>query len=94
MWSRLLLVALLLQPAQALAEVKEKVAALAPSGLVLGPDFVPGRPEFGGGGGILLGRLYRQQKTCTKGVRNELPLPSSYVAAGLMGERGDAILDR
>jgi len=38
MWSRLLLLALLLQPAQALAEVKEKVAALAPSGLVLVMD--------------------------------------------------------
>ncbi len=38
MWSRLLLVVLLLQPAQAVAEVKEKVAALAPSGLVLVMD--------------------------------------------------------
>jgi D-alanyl-D-alanine carboxypeptidase/D-alanyl-D-alanine-endopeptidase (penicillin-binding protein 4) len=38
MWSRLLLLALLLQPAQAFAEVKEKVAALAPSGLVLVMD--------------------------------------------------------
>jgi hypothetical protein len=37
MWSRLLALAcaLLLLPAQALAGVKEKVAALAPSGLVL-----------------------------------------------------------
>jgi D-alanyl-D-alanine carboxypeptidase/D-alanyl-D-alanine-endopeptidase (penicillin-binding protein 4) len=34
MWSRLLLLALLLLPAQALAGAKEKVAALAPSGLV------------------------------------------------------------
>src|SRR5262245_43023971 len=38
MWSRLLLVALLLLPAQALADAKEKVAALAPSGLVLVMD--------------------------------------------------------
>jgi D-alanyl-D-alanine carboxypeptidase/D-alanyl-D-alanine-endopeptidase (penicillin-binding protein 4) len=38
MWSRLLLLALLLQPTQALAEVKEKVAALAPSALVLVMD--------------------------------------------------------
>jgi D-alanyl-D-alanine carboxypeptidase/D-alanyl-D-alanine-endopeptidase (penicillin-binding protein 4) len=43
MWSRLLLLALLLLPAQALAgralaDVKEKVAALAPSGLVLVVD--------------------------------------------------------
>ena len=35
MWSRLLALALLLLPAQALAGAKEKVAALAPSGLVL-----------------------------------------------------------
>ena len=35
MWSRLLVLALLLLPAPALAGVKEKVAALAPSGLVL-----------------------------------------------------------
>ena len=38
MWSRLLLLALLLLPAQAFADVKEKVAALAPSGLVLVVD--------------------------------------------------------
>jgi D-alanyl-D-alanine carboxypeptidase/D-alanyl-D-alanine-endopeptidase (penicillin-binding protein 4) len=38
MWSRLLLLALLLLPAQAFADVKEKVAALAPSGLVLVMD--------------------------------------------------------
>jgi hypothetical protein len=40
MWSRLLALAcaLLLLPAQALAGVKEKVAALAPSGLVLVMD--------------------------------------------------------
>jgi D-alanyl-D-alanine carboxypeptidase/D-alanyl-D-alanine-endopeptidase (penicillin-binding protein 4) len=38
MWSRLLLLALLLLPAEALAGVKEKVAALAPSGLVLVMD--------------------------------------------------------
>src|SRR5713226_819113 len=38
MWSRLPLLALLLLPAQALADVKEKVAALAPSGLVLVMD--------------------------------------------------------
>lgn len=38
MWSRLLMIALLLLPAQALAGVKEKVAALAPSGLVLVVD--------------------------------------------------------
>ena len=38
MWSRLLLLALLLPPAPALAGVKEKVAALAPSGLVLVMD--------------------------------------------------------
>ena len=38
MWSRLLLLALLLLPAPALADVKEKVAALAPSGLVLVMD--------------------------------------------------------
>ena len=35
MWSRLLACLLLLLPAQALAGAKEKVAALAPSGLVL-----------------------------------------------------------
>ena len=35
MWSRLLALALLLLPAPALAGAKEKVAALAPSGLVL-----------------------------------------------------------
>ncbi len=35
MWLRLLLLALLLLPAQALADAQEKVAALAPSGLVL-----------------------------------------------------------
>jgi serine-type D-Ala-D-Ala carboxypeptidase/endopeptidase (penicillin-binding protein 4) len=38
MWSRLLACALLLLPAPALAGVKEKVAALAPSGLVLVMD--------------------------------------------------------
>src|SRR5215467_13782110 len=38
MWSRLLLFALLLLPASALADAKEKVAALAPSGLVLVAD--------------------------------------------------------
>jgi D-alanyl-D-alanine carboxypeptidase/D-alanyl-D-alanine-endopeptidase (penicillin-binding protein 4) len=38
MWSRLLLLALLLLPAPALAGVKEKVAVLAPSGLVLVMD--------------------------------------------------------
>ena len=38
MWSRLLALALLLLPAPALAGVKEKVAALAPSGLVLVVD--------------------------------------------------------
>jgi D-alanyl-D-alanine carboxypeptidase/D-alanyl-D-alanine-endopeptidase (penicillin-binding protein 4) len=38
MWSRLLLFALLVLPAQALAGIKEKVAALAPSGLVLVMD--------------------------------------------------------
>src|ERR1700740_3279241 len=38
MWSRTLLLALLLWPAQAFADVKEKVAALAPSGLVLVMD--------------------------------------------------------
>jgi len=38
MWSRLLALALLLLPAQALAGAKEKVAALAPSGLVLVMD--------------------------------------------------------
>jgi hypothetical protein len=38
MWSRLLALALLLLPAQALAGAKDKVAALAPSGLVLVMD--------------------------------------------------------
>ena len=38
MWSRLLALALLLLPALALAGAKEKVAALAPSGLVLVMD--------------------------------------------------------
>jgi serine-type D-Ala-D-Ala carboxypeptidase/endopeptidase (penicillin-binding protein 4) len=38
MWSRLLVLALLLLPAQALADAKEKVAALAPRGLVLVMD--------------------------------------------------------
>ena len=38
MWSRLLALALLLLPATALAGAKEKVAALAPSGLVLVMD--------------------------------------------------------
>src|SRR6516165_9919286 len=38
MWSRLLVLALLLLPAPGLADVKEKVAALAPSGLVLVVD--------------------------------------------------------
>jgi D-alanyl-D-alanine carboxypeptidase/D-alanyl-D-alanine-endopeptidase (penicillin-binding protein 4) len=38
MWSRLLLLAMLLLPVQALAGAKEKVAALAPSGLVLVMD--------------------------------------------------------
>ena len=38
MWSRLLLLVLLLLPVQALAGAKEKVAALAPSGLVLVMD--------------------------------------------------------
>ena len=38
MWSRPLLLALLLLPAQAFAGVKEKIAALAPSGLVLVVD--------------------------------------------------------
>src|SRR5436190_9231238 len=38
MWFRLLAVALLLLPAPALADVKEKVAALAPSGVVLVVD--------------------------------------------------------
>ena len=38
MWSRLLTCALLLLPAPALAGAKEKVAALAPSGLVLVMD--------------------------------------------------------
>ena len=35
MWSRLLALVLLLLPAPALADVKETVAALAPSGVVL-----------------------------------------------------------
>jgi D-alanyl-D-alanine carboxypeptidase/D-alanyl-D-alanine-endopeptidase (penicillin-binding protein 4) len=38
MWSRLLLLVLLLLPGQALAGAKEKIAALAPSGLVLVMD--------------------------------------------------------
>jgi D-alanyl-D-alanine carboxypeptidase/D-alanyl-D-alanine-endopeptidase (penicillin-binding protein 4) len=38
MWSRLLALALLLLPAPALADVKEKVATLAPSGVVLVVD--------------------------------------------------------
>ena len=38
MWSRLLALALLLLPALALAGVKEKVAALTPSALVLMMD--------------------------------------------------------
>jgi D-alanyl-D-alanine carboxypeptidase/D-alanyl-D-alanine-endopeptidase (penicillin-binding protein 4) len=38
MWSRLLALTLLLLPAPALADVKEKVAALAPSGLILVVD--------------------------------------------------------
>src|SRR5436190_23840390 len=38
MWFRLLLLAVLLLPAQAVADVREKVAALAPSGLVLVMD--------------------------------------------------------
>jgi D-alanyl-D-alanine carboxypeptidase/D-alanyl-D-alanine-endopeptidase (penicillin-binding protein 4) len=38
MWSRLLLIVLILQPARAFADVKEKVAALAPSALVLVMD--------------------------------------------------------
>lgn len=38
MWSRLLLIALLLLPAQALAGAREKVAALAPEGLVFVVD--------------------------------------------------------
>ena len=38
MWSRLLALALLLLPAPALADVKEKVTALAPSGVVLVVD--------------------------------------------------------
>jgi D-alanyl-D-alanine carboxypeptidase/D-alanyl-D-alanine-endopeptidase (penicillin-binding protein 4) len=38
MWSRLLLLALLLHPARAFADVKAKVAALAPSALVLVMD--------------------------------------------------------
>src|SRR6185503_12935710 len=38
MWSRLSLLALLLLPTQALADVKDKIAALAPSSLVLVMD--------------------------------------------------------
>jgi serine-type D-Ala-D-Ala carboxypeptidase/endopeptidase (penicillin-binding protein 4) len=38
MWSRLLLLALVLLPVEALANAKEKVAAIAPSGLVLVMD--------------------------------------------------------
>src|SRR3954464_12525385 len=38
MWSRLLLLALLLLPTEAFADVKAKVAALAPSALVLVMD--------------------------------------------------------
>jgi serine-type D-Ala-D-Ala carboxypeptidase/endopeptidase (penicillin-binding protein 4) len=38
MWSRLLAIAVFLVPAPAFADVKEKVAALAPSGLVLVVD--------------------------------------------------------
>src|SRR6187455_3266935 len=38
MWSRLLLLAVLLLPTQAFADIKEKVAALAPLGLVLVMD--------------------------------------------------------
>ena len=38
MWSRLLAIALLLLPAPALADVKEKVAVLDPSGLVFVVD--------------------------------------------------------
>src|SRR5262245_19448689 len=38
MWSRLLVLACTLLPAQALADAREKVAALAPSGLVLVVD--------------------------------------------------------
>jgi hypothetical protein len=38
MWSRLLLIALLVTPNQVLAGVKEKVAALAPSALVYVTD--------------------------------------------------------
>ena len=38
MWSRLFALALLLLPAPALADVREKVAALAPSGVVLVVD--------------------------------------------------------
>ena len=38
MWFRLLALALLLLPAQALADVKEKVTALAPWGVVLVVD--------------------------------------------------------
>src|SRR3954463_2323344 len=38
MWSRLLLLAVLLLPAQTFADIKEKVAALSPSALVLVMD--------------------------------------------------------
>jgi serine-type D-Ala-D-Ala carboxypeptidase/endopeptidase (penicillin-binding protein 4) len=38
MWSRLLILALLLHPAPALADIKEKIAALAPAALVLVMD--------------------------------------------------------
>src|SRR3954469_24679891 len=38
MWSRLLLLAVFLLPAQAFADIKEKVAALSPSALVLVMD--------------------------------------------------------
>ena len=82
MWSRLLLLALLLLPAQscptcALAGVKEKVAALAPSALVLVMDadgkelvaqnadepFVPG-----------LGHQDRDRLAGAAGARRGLPL--------------------
>ena len=42
MWSRLFALALFLLPAPALADVKEKVAALAPSGVVLVVDLEGG----------------------------------------------------
>ena len=42
MWFRLLALALLLLPAPAVADVKEKVAALAPSGVVLVVDLEGG----------------------------------------------------